>query len=96
MKHPDVPVLSPCSSAADWLPRLVTCAAGAAARSQLPAADSQGVETARALGDQQKGMIQVTQVLVEVMGESWWIILITIDNYWDIDKMIYDIYIYIY
>ena len=74
--------------------RAVTCAAGAAARSQLPAADSQGVETARALvwrpteGDDPSDP--------SFGGSYGWIMENHIDNYWDIDKMIYDIYIYTY
>ena len=73
--------------------RAVTCAAGAAARSQLPAADSQRVETARALvwrpteGDDPSDP--------SFGGSYGWIMENHIDNYWDIDKMIYDIYIYI-
>ena len=62
--------------------RWVTCAAGAAARSQLPAADSQGVETARALAwSNGRGWFKGTQ---GTGGSYGWImdriILITIDN----------------
>ena len=96
MKHRDVPVLSPCSSAAEprsymrcWCCRQIPVAGSRFSGSW----DSQSLGVTR---DQQKGMIQVTQVL-EVMGESWWIILITIEmliKWYDIWYMIY-IYIYI-
>ena len=91
MKHRDVPVLSPCSSAAEprsymrcWCCRQIPVAGSRFSGSW----DSQSLGVTR---DQQKGMIQVTQVL-EVMGESWWIILITIEmliKWYDIWYMIY-------
>jgi hypothetical protein len=78
MKHRDVPVLSPCSSAAfsAQLHALLVLPPDPSCRQQILRELRQPEPWC---GDQQKGMIQVTQVLVEVMGESWRIILITIE-----------------
>ena len=91
MKHRDVPVLSPCSSAAfsAQLHALLVLPPDPSCRQQILRELRQPEPWC---GDQQKGMIQVTQVLVEVMGESWRIILITIE----ILIKWYMIYIYTY